>query len=57
VQFAPVNHNQFTTLEIAGKLHLSPLTVETHRKNILLKLGLRNVASLIKYACQEGWVD
>ncbi|MEM7374636.1 MAG: response regulator transcription factor [Bacteroidota bacterium] len=47
---------QMTTSEIAHELHLSPLTIETHRKNILLKLGLRNTAGLMKYAAQMGWI-
>ena len=49
--------NEMTTPEIATKLHLSPLTVETHRKNILLKLGLRNVAGIVRYAFNKGWLD
>lgn len=36
-----------TTREIAEKLHISPRTVETHRKNILHKLNVKNVAELI----------
>jgi len=49
--------DQFTTREIADRLHLSPYTVETHRKNILLKLGLKNTAGLIKYSLQRGWIE
>lgn len=34
---------------IAKKLFLSPLTVSTHRKNVLSKLNLKNTAMLVKY--------
>lgn len=43
-----------TTKKIAAKLFISPHTVETHRQNILLKLGLKNAAELVKYAVQKG---
>lgn len=39
----------FTNVEIANRLFLSTRTVDTHRKNILSKLGLKNTASLVKY--------
>lgn len=41
---------EFTTQEISEKLFISTHTVETHRKNLLDKLGARNVAGLVKYA-------
>ncbi len=43
-----------TTAEIAGMLHLSPLTIETHRKNLLQKFGTPNVAAMMKAALQHG---
>ncbi len=43
-----------TSVEIAGKLHLSPRTVETHRANIHGKLGLRTRAELVRYALRRG---
>jgi DNA-binding NarL/FixJ family response regulator len=39
-----------TNEAIAEKLFLSPLTVGTHRKNVLSKLNLKNTAMLVKYA-------
>ncbi|HEU4470122.1 MAG TPA: response regulator transcription factor [Flavisolibacter sp.] len=39
-----------TTQEIADRLFVSATTVETHRKNLLLKFEVRNVASLVKNA-------
>jgi DNA-binding NarL/FixJ family response regulator len=41
--------NGLTNQEIADTLCLSVRTVETHRKNILAKLELKNTASLVKY--------
>ncbi len=42
-----------TNHEIANKLFLSTVTVETHRKNMLAKLQLKNTASLVKYAADH----
>ncbi|MDI9312250.1 MAG: response regulator transcription factor [Limnohabitans sp.] len=47
---------EYTSDEIAEKLFLSKLTVETHRKNILIKLQVKNVAGLIKKAIIMGIV-
>lgn len=46
-----------STQEVADKLFLSYYTVETHRKNLLNKLNLRNTAELIKYAAHLGLLD
>jgi DNA-binding NarL/FixJ family response regulator len=40
--------------EIAAALHLSAKTVESHRAQIMDKLGLRTVAELTKFAIREG---
>jgi DNA-binding NarL/FixJ family response regulator len=40
--------------EIARRLHLATSTVETHRRNIMNKLGLRSVAELTRFAIREG---
>lgn len=41
---------ELTTAEIAERLFLSPLTVETHRKNILRKTNSKTLVGLIKFA-------
>jgi two-component system, NarL family, response regulator NreC len=43
-----------STKEIAGELHVSVKTIESHRKQIMDKLGLHSVAELTKYAIREG---
>jgi DNA-binding NarL/FixJ family response regulator len=35
--------------DIAKALYVSPRTVETHKRNILLKLKIKNIAGLVKY--------
>jgi DNA-binding NarL/FixJ family response regulator len=40
--------------EIAHRLTVAVATVETHRRQIMAKLGLRSVAELTKYAIREG---
>jgi DNA-binding NarL/FixJ family response regulator len=40
--------------EIAGMLHLSPRTVETHRANVMGKLGIDSRAELVQAALQAG---
>mgnify|MGYP000891946083 CR=1 FL=1 len=39
---------------IAHGLHVSVKTVETHRRNIMARLGLDSVAALTRYAIREG---
>lgn len=39
-----------TNKEIGIKLHISHRTVDTHRTNIMRKLNVNNVVSLIRYA-------
>lgn len=42
--------------DVANKLNLSLYTVETHRGNILQKLGLRSAAEVVLYAVRKGIV-
>jgi DNA-binding NarL/FixJ family response regulator len=48
---------QHTTSEIAGKLFISPRTVEVHRKNLLEKTGVKNGAGLVIFAITNGLVS
>ena len=41
---------EYTTPEIALKLHLSSETVKTYRRNLLHKLKVRNVAGMVRRA-------
>lgn len=47
-----------STRQIAGRIHVSVKTVESHRSNIMNKLDLHSVAELTKYAIRHGitWV-
>ncbi|PQJ80224.1 response regulator [Polaribacter porphyrae] len=44
----------FTNTQIGEKLFISPRTVDTHRTNIMRKIDVHNVASLIRFAFQNG---
>lgn len=43
-----------TNIQIGEKLFISPRTVDTHRTNIMRKINVHNVASLIRFAFQNG---
>ncbi|WP_431167452.1 response regulator [Tenacibaculum halocynthiae] len=45
------------TQEIANELFISFNTVETHRKNLIRKIGTKNMVGLVKYAIQQGLVN
>ena len=46
----------FSSKEIASRLSLSVRTVEKHRANIMEKIGVREVASLVRWCVQAGLV-
>ncbi|MDP1735733.1 MAG: response regulator transcription factor [Sulfuritalea sp.] len=41
---------------IAAELHISPSTVDVHRRNLMRKLQLHNVVELTKYAIRTGLI-
>ncbi|MHC4265145.1 MAG: response regulator [Planctomycetota bacterium] len=43
-----------STKQIALKLYISAKTVETHRRQIMNKLDIHNIAELTKYAIRKG---
>jgi len=43
-----------TTQEMADELFLSVSTIETHRMNLISKLGVKNAAGLVKIALEKG---
>jgi two-component system, NarL family, response regulator NreC len=43
-----------TSKQIADELFLSPKTVENHRKRVMQKLDIHNVAELTKFAIRHG---
>lgn len=45
------------TKEIAYRLGLSSKTVETHRAQLMERLGVRDLASLVRYAVKTGLVS
>jgi len=46
-----------TNAQIADMLHLSAKTVESHRANVLRKLGMRDRVELVRYAIRRGLVE
>lgn len=48
---------EYKNHEIADKLFLSIRTVDTHRRNLLQKLNVKNTAGLVKYAIAKGIIQ
>lgn len=46
-----------TSQEIAEILFISPRTVDTHRANLIQKLGVKNSAGLVRYAIENQLVE
>ena len=45
------------TKQIAYELNLSYHTIETHRKNLLAKYGVKSMPELICMATHKGWIE
>ena len=48
---------EYSNPEIAEKLFISIRTVDTHKRNLLDKIGVKNTAGLVKFALKKGLVD
>jgi len=48
---------EYTNQEVAAQLFISVRTFDTHRRNLLEKLKLKNTAGLVRYAIQHGYTD
>ena len=46
-----------STREIARRLHLSAKTVETHRAAVMKRLGIRQLANLVRYSLSVGLIQ
>ena len=47
----------YTNRQIAAILHVSEKTVESHRGNVLAKLGMRDRVELVRYAIKRGLIE
>jgi len=48
---------EFSNVQIAEKLFLSVSTIETHRKNIISKLGVNNTVGLVRFALKNKLIE
>jgi two-component system, NarL family, response regulator NreC len=48
---------EYSSAEIGEKLFLSTGTVDTHRRNILVKAGVSNTVGLVKFAIKNALLD
>ena len=46
-----------TTPEIARRLNLSGKTIETHRGEIMKRIGIHDIVGLVRYAVRVGLVS
>jgi len=48
---------EFSNQEIAEHIDCGMRTVDTHKRNLIKKLGVKNVVGLVKFAMREGMVE
>lgn len=48
--------DEHTSLEMAEKLSVTMATIESHRRNMIKKFGVRNSIGLIKIAIENNWI-
>jgi DNA-binding NarL/FixJ family response regulator len=48
---------ELTNPEIAEQLNISVRTVDSHRRNLIQKIGAKNTAGLVKFALKSGLAD
>jgi DNA-binding NarL/FixJ family response regulator len=47
----------YSNKEIGEQLFISYRTVDTHRTNLMKKIGVNNIAGLIRYAIKRGFIN
>lgn len=48
--------NEYSYKEIGNMLGISGRTVETHKNNILKKIGAKKVTGIVVYAAKQDWI-
>ena len=54
LQILKLISQEMSGIQIAEKLFISPTTVESHRKNLFQKIGVKTSVGLVKYAMKHG---
>jgi DNA-binding NarL/FixJ family response regulator len=54
IQILKLIAQEYSGIQIAEKLFISPTTVESHRKNLFSKIGVNTSVGLVKYAMKHG---
>lgn len=57
VEIVDLIANELTTSEISSALNISVSTVENHRKNIFRKMGVKNLAGMVRSATKAGYIS
>jgi DNA-binding NarL/FixJ family response regulator len=48
---------EYTSAQIGDLLFIAPSTVDTHRKNVMQKLGVKKIAGLVRFALRQHLID